>query len=224
MAYDLSHIRGVIWDLDNTLYRYNDIFIRACNHAAAQTAIGLGLDMEFDKAVALATESERQHGSSFKFFADYGLKYEDFHIPYHKSVDTTIVEKNLEMKEALESLSLPMVILTNASRDWAARTINHLEISSIFGDGNTICFEDTGNLSKAASRKGFEMGLDVIGTKANETLMVEDLARNLFHAKDMGMTTALVHHGQIPEDADTLVDMFFQDTLELMRALGAYAR
>lgn len=224
MAYDLSHIRGVIWDLDGTLYRYNQIFITACNHAAAKTAIALGLDMEFDKALEIATESERLHGSSFKFFADHGLTYDDFHIPYHQTVDTTILEKNREMKDALESLSLPMVILTNASRHWAMKTLDHLELTPTFGDGNLICFEDVGNQSKAASRLGFEMGLNIIGTQPQETLMVEDLARNLFHAKDMGMTTALVHHGQIPDDTAGLVDVFFQDTLELVKLLGTYGR
>jgi putative hydrolase of the HAD superfamily len=220
---DLSHIRGIIWDLDGTLYRYETIFIEACNIAAARTAIDLGLQMELDEAIKLAGRSYKEHGSSFKFFADRGIPYEDFHIPYHKAVDTTILAKNAEMKIALEALPIPMVILTNASRDWARRTLDHLEYSHIFGDGKLLALEDVEYQSKSSGKKGFEKGLSVLGVRPEETLMVEDLPKNLIHAKEMGMTTALVHHGQLPKGIDH-IDTFFQDTLELVRVLHSHLK
>lgn len=216
---DLSHIRGIIWDLDGTLYRYEAVFIEACNIAAARTAIDLGLEMELDAAIALAGQSYLEHGSSFKFFAEHGIRYEDFHVPYHEAVDTTILAKNQEMKTALEEIPVPMIILTNASRDWAKRTLDHLEYGHIFRDGNLLALEDVGFQAKAAGRKGFERALSSIGIDAGETLMVEDLARNLVHAKDMGMTTALVHHGKLPDAGTEHVDHYFQDTLKLVRVL-----
>lgn len=217
---DLSHIRGIIWDLDGTLYRYDKIFIAACNMAAARTAIDLGLQMDLDTALALAGRSYLEHGSSFKFFADHGIRYEDFHTPYHNTVDTTILAKNREMKMALEALPIPMVILTNASRGWARRTLDHLEYGHLFGDGKLLALEDVDFQSKAQGTKGFEKGLETLGVQASETLMVEDLAKNLLHAKNMGMTTALVHHGQLPDEGLGYVDAFFEDTLELVRLLG----
>lgn len=216
---DLSHINGIIWDLDGTLYRYDDVFRHACNLAAARTAIDLGLNMPFDEAVALATRSEREYGSSFRLFADHGLTYMDFHHPYHDAVDTTILQINLQMRDTLAALNIPMVILTNASRPWALRTVAHLQLHDLFTESNVLAFEDVGHESKAASPAGFKRALEIIGTKAQETLMVEDLARNLVHAKKLGLTTALVHHGQVPEDSLDLVDVLFADTLELARAL-----
>lgn len=221
MARDFSHIRGVIWDLDGTLYRYDKIFIDACNLAAARTAIDLGLQMDLDTAHALAARSYLEHGSSFKFFAEHGIRYEDFHVPYHNTVDTTILAKNMEMKQALEALDIPMVILTNASRHWARRTLDHLEYGHLFGDGNLLALEDADYQSKAQGTKGFEKGLAVLGVRASETLMVEDLPANLLLAKKMGMTTALVHHGQLPDSGLDHVDAFFEDTLELVRVLGS---
>ena len=216
----LSHIRGIIWDLDGTLYRYDKIFLEACNLAAARTAIDLGLQMDLNAAIAMAGRSYLEHGSSFKFFADHGIRYEDFHLPYHNTVDTTILVKNNEMKLALEALSIPMVILTNASRDWARRTIDHLDYGHLFGDGNLLALEDSGYQAKAQGTKGFEKGLSVLGVQAYETLMVEDLPKNLLFAKKMGMTTALVHHGKLPDTGLDHVDVFFEDTLELVRVLG----
>lgn len=217
---DLSHIRGIIWDLDGTLYRYDKIFIEACNLAAARTAIDLGLQMDLNRAVELAGRSYLEHGSSFKFFADHGIRYEDFHVPYHNTVDTTILAKNIEMKNALEALGLPMVILTNASRDWARRTVDHLEYGHLFGDGKLLALEDVDFQSKAQGTKGFEKGLEILGVHASQTLMVEDLPKNLVHAKTMGMTTALVHHGKLPDNGLDHIDAFFDDTLELVRVLG----
>ena len=221
---DLSHIRGIIWDLDGTLYRYEAVFIEACNIAAARTAIDLGLQMKLDEAVRLAERSYDEHGSSFKFFADHGIRYEDFHLPYHEAVDTTILVKNQQMKTALEQLPIPMVILTNASRQWARRTLDHLEYGHIFGDGKLLALEDVDYQAKSSGRKGFEKELSTIGVRAEETLMVEDLAKNLIHAKAMGMTTALVHHGQLPDSGINHVDTFFQDTLELVRVLHSHLK
>jgi len=215
----LDHIKGIIWDLDGTLYRYDEVFRHACNLAAARTAIDLGLDMNFDDAVALAAKSEREYGSSFKLFADHGLTYMDFHHPYHDAVDTTILQINLQMRDTLAALDMPMAILTNASRPWALRTVAHLQLNDLFTESNILAFEDVGHESKAAGPAGFNRALEIIGTKPQETLMVEDLARNLTHAKKLGMTTALVHHGKIPDDCSDLVDVLFADTLELARVL-----
>lgn len=224
MTKDFSHIRGIIWDLDGTLYRYDKIFLEACDIAAARTAIDLGLKMELDEAIKMAGRSYREHGSSFRFFADHGIRYEDFHLPYHNAVDTTILLKNQEMKLALEALPIPMIILTNASRDWARKTLDHLEYGDIFGDGNLLALEDVAYQAKASSKKGFEKGLEILGVRGEETLMVEDLPRNLIHAKSMGMTTALVHHGALPETGIDHVDVFFDDTLELVRVLNEQLR
>jgi len=82
-----------------------------------------------------------------------------------------------------------------------------------------LALEDVDYQAKSSGRKGFEKALAGLGVAAEETLMVEDLAHNLVHAKAMGMTTAMVHHGQLPERGIEHVDCFFQDTLELVRVL-----
>ncbi len=219
---DLSHIRGIVWDLDGTLYRYTDNFLRACNVAAARTAIALGLEMEEEAAILMAAESERRHGNSFRLFAERGIRYEDFHDPYHKAVDEAVLEKNHEMRLALDEVSLPMIILTNASKDWAKRTLIQLDLSHKFGDGFILGVEDAGFVSKSAGRTGFEKALSAIGVKGEDALMVEDLPANLVHAKGLGMTTALVHHANHNHADNTAyghIDHHFEDTIDLVRLL-----
>jgi FMN phosphatase YigB (HAD superfamily) len=217
MTKSLSHIRAIVWDLDGTLYRYEQDFLQACDIAAARTAISLGLQMELNEAIALATRSYAEHGSSFRFFADHGIRYEDFHHPYHTLVDATLLRKNAAMKAGLETLGIPMVILTNASRPWAIRTLGHLEYDALFPEEKLLALEDVGYVAKSRGDAGFKKALDILGTNAAETLMVEDLAQNLVHAKTLGLETALVHHALTQSPAH--VDYLFDETLELLQAL-----
>ena len=219
MRGDLSHIEAVIWDLDGTLYRYSELFVAACNHAAARTAISMGLQIGFDEAVRMAAESERAYGNSFKLFGERGIDYRDYHIPYHDNVDITIIEKNDEMRAALEALDLPMVILTNASRSWVNRMLEHLGYTDLFPQQSIVALEDNNYEPKAYHTTGFERCLSILHKKATRTLMVEDLPRNLPKAKELGLNTALVHHGQMPKDYSGDIDYLFQTTLELAAAL-----
>lgn len=217
----LSHIRGIIWDLDGTLYRYNQDFKNLCQEATARTVLEMGADVPYEEALALATESERLYGSSFKLFAERGFDYKDFHHAYHDKVDAALLEKNQALKAGLEALDLPMVILTNASRPWALRIVDHLEIDHIFGDGMILCLEDMAYAGKGSSSIGFEKGLALLDVPPGEALMVEDLARNLVMAKHLGMTTALVHQTNIVETNVDHVDIIFGDTIDLIRLLAA---
>ena len=124
------------------------------------------------------------------------------------------------MKAALEALDLPMVILTNASKSWAKRALAQIELSHMFEDTRIISLEDVDFKAKAHHADGFVRGLELLGTRPENTLVVEDLARNLPLAKELGLTTALVHHGQIPDVAPAHVDMYFQTTLELVQLLS----
>lgn len=213
---DLKHIQGIIWDLDGTLYRYSEVFLHACNVAAARTAIAMGLPLAFEDAYQMAVRSEIETGSSFRFYSEYGLKYQDFHHPYHEAVDAAVIEKNKEMVEHLELLGLPMVILTNASRHWASRAIAQIDMGHLFDPSKILCLEDAGYESKSHSKRGYEKALGVLGISAESTMMVEDMAANLMHAKSMGMTTIFVHHGRNANTAPH-IDALFPDTLSLMR-------
>ncbi len=216
---DLSHIRGVIWDLDGTLYRYNHYFKEACNIACAKTVLELGLDMTYDDALILARQSEQEHGNSFKHFAAYGLKYEDYHHPFHEKIDHLVLEKNTELKNTLAQISRPMTVLTNASRDWALRTLGHLDMHEIFADKNVLALEDVSFKAKAYHTDGFDLALSRMGVAANDAMVVEDLPRNLVIPKKMGMTTALVHHDDRPEKEDDHIDHAFDDTMDVIKLL-----
>ena len=76
---------------------------------------------------------------------------------------------------ALRRLALPQVIVTNASRGWAARALSHLGLKDFFPDDMIIPIEDVDFQPKAYSRVPFEAALSRMGVAAESTLMVDDM-------------------------------------------------
>lgn len=217
---DIKDVRGIIWDLDGTLYRFNELFKTACNHAAAATALKFQPDLVYEEAFKLCVQSEADHGFSLYWFQhEQKLSYEEMHFVYHDEIDEKVIEANEAMGVALRDLELPSVILTNASRGWVKKILMHLQMNDIFGDSNIICLEDTKFNPKGRSTAGFLMGIERLGLKPENILVVEDLPRNLSKAKEAGLMTSLVHHGQIPENREN-IDFLFQDSLQVMASLN----
>lgn len=217
---DFSHIRGIIWDLDGTLYRYTHDFKNACSVAAVQTAIGLGLEMAYEDALALAIDSEKIHGNSVRLFSEWGLPYKDCHDLFHRKITVEHIAREDDARAAVHALDLPMVLLTNASRDWADRMLAHLGLDDIFGKDRVLALEDAGFNVKSQSDRGFKMALDLLGLPAGDVVATEDLPANLITAKNMGLATALVHQETAPETLDAHIDRLFDDVISFADTLG----
>lgn len=220
MIPDLSHIRGIIWDLDGTLYRFDDLFIKACNVAAARAAQSLGVDITYEQAVALAVKSEAEQGYSLHgFIHEYGLSYAQLHAPFHQHIDEKLIQRNDDFIKALESVNLPHVLLTNASRDWADRALSHLGMKHLFSDDHIIPMEEVDFIPKSRGRAGFDKAVSCLSMSPKDILIVEDLPRNLHIPHHMGMTTALVTHGGVLPALDILVDLVVHDVIQIVMCL-----
>lgn len=214
----LSHIEGIIWDLDGTLYRFSDAFEQACNIAAARTAEKLLPDLTFEDALKVAEESYNEWGFSGRHFVDrYGIHYPDYHFLYHDAIDETIIEKNDAMLAALQKLDLPSILVTHASRRWADRALTHLMMRDYFP--HIIALEDTDFDGKAYTTAPFIKALELLNLTPEKVLVIEDSARNLIKPKEMGMTTAYIDHGKSAISGDSHIDFTFPDTLECLGML-----
>lgn len=217
----LPQIEGIIWDLDGTLYRFDEVFKEACNHAAAKSACAMRPEFAYDDAYARSVKSEIEHGFSLQWFhQETKLSFQDMHFVYHDSIDEKVIAANEEMSAGLRALSMPSVILTNASRGWVLRILAHLGINDLFPENRIVALEDAGFVPKSRGPAGFELALARLGLPASSVLMVEDLSRNLTTAKSLGLRTALVHHGQWPDDRRH-IDYLYDSTLDLVRDLLA---
>jgi len=93
MALDTHKIKGVIWDLDNTLYRFTDQFKEQCNRVAAKAAQSQGIDLSYDDTLKLAQKSETDHGYSIHLYVTHhGFTYDSLHVPFHDNIDETTID------------------------------------------------------------------------------------------------------------------------------------
>jgi FMN phosphatase YigB (HAD superfamily) len=217
---NLQSVRGVIWDLDGTLYRFDELFKTACNHAAAKAACTMRPSYIYEEAFAKSVESEQQYGFSLYWFhQETNIAFEDMHFVYHDAIDETIIARNDMVGKALRQLELPSVILTNSSHGWVSRILKHLNLHDIFGDGKILALEDVGFEPKSRSTTGFEKAANILGLEPSKILLVEDLPRNLIKAKEAGLQTMLLHHGQIPVELEA-ADYIAHDVLEVLDTLN----
>jgi FMN phosphatase YigB (HAD superfamily) len=217
---DTSNIKTIIWDLDNTLYKFTEDQVWAWHHAAVNNALKSIQDLSREEALLLADKGWREHRNSSHFFEnDYGLCPRETHINVIKNLDESIVIPCLETPNLISSTNYRHVILTYATRDWALRVLNHAGLLHLFDDGDIMGAENYDFEDKAYSPRGIQTALDKIGGNPQDTLFVEDTLPNLVTAKThTGICTAYLHHGREVNDNDrNHLDIITQDTPELLK-------
>lgn len=204
MSFDAGKVRGIIWDLDNTLYRFTDEFYTSCTQAAARAAQDLGIQITYDEALKLAERSEEKYGYSMHgYVTEHGLSYADLHFPFHQNIDETVIAPIEGAIETLQKFEQSQVILTNASQCWAKRALEFIGADKIFAPSHILAMEDADFEPKARSDKGFLRALEILNLPPENIVMVDDLDRNLIIPHKMGMQTIYMHHGdpmvELPE-------------------------
>jgi putative hydrolase of the HAD superfamily len=210
-------ISGVLWDLDNTLYRLDTMIEHAFNHAVARAALSLGVALPLDEAVTMAHQSYVDHGfSGYRFLQDYGLNRLDLHHRFHEYIDETVIAKNHETRDLFASVQTDHALITHGSRVWALKVLEHLELQPWFPDPRVFAYENYDFESKAKSRKPFEMALSSINKNPEAVVMVEDTLDNLRIPHEMGMTTIFLHHGRDPGELPDFVDHTMQTAQDVL--------
>lgn len=222
----LSALRGVVWDLDNTLYRFNSLVIHAFDLAFARVAVESGAPLTVEEASALARQSYIEHGFGGRVFMDrYGMDRATLHHRYHGYVDEKVIEGCDETRALFEkSDGLDHILLTHGSRSWADRVLQHIGLRDYFPDDRILALEDYGFRQKNEAPAAFEAALDRLGMDAASTLMVEDTQPNLKIPHGMGMMTAFLDYGAKPAHTPSFIDLSCHDTTDLLRWLGSVQR
>ncbi len=213
----MRDIRAVIWDLDNTLYKFTDTLKQNCNIAAANAVIESGIDLGFDEALQIAIQSEITHNYSLhEFILNHGLNYKELHHPFHNNLDENLISPIEGLVENLRQFNAPQAILTNASQSWAERVLKFLGMIDIFDPDLIFCMEDFNFSPKARSNDGLNLAINSLGHAPSDIILIDDLSRNLKMAKSAGVKTALTHCDMrvIKED---YIDYYFESTNEFFK-------
>lgn len=213
----LRGLTGMLWDLDNTLYRLDELLSDTFNMAIARAAIDAGLPLSYEDAVAMARTSYEKTGYSGRYFIEqYGLERNALHFAFHSHLDEKVINASRELQQQLDRAPLCHGLITHGARDWAMRVLAHIGLRKHFPDDRVFALEDMGYEKKHESPRPFIAGLAALNMDPARVVMMEDLAENLAIPHRMGMGTVWLHHGRVPDVVLSHVDFTCANAVEFM--------
>ena len=187
----LRHIRNWIFDLDNTLYPASaDLFglIDQRMTAFIQELLGLG----WKEARALQKDYFHAHGTTLSgLMAEHGVDPRAF-LDYVHDIEMGALQEDRRLVEAVARLPGRKLIFTNGDEPYARRVLARLGLSESFEAIHDI--HDCAYMPKP-NPAAYRTMAEAFAIEPAESLFVEDMARNLKPAKDIGMTTVWVNNG-----------------------------
>ena len=179
-----------VFDLDNTLYApssriFDQIDERICSYIAEF------LELDRDEAYRIQKLYFREHGTSMRGLMDLHDMDPGPFLDHVHDIDLTGIPSNPALNRALGAIPARKVIFTNADRRHAQRITDRIGVSHHFEGVYDII--DSSYVPKPA-RKVYDDMIRVFDLDPKKTVMVEDMARNLKPAAEMGMATVWVQN------------------------------
>ena len=191
-----------VFDLDNTLYP-RDCNLFAQIDVKMKAFIGQLLDVDVEEAHRIQKQYFRSHGTTLRGLMDnHGLAPEEF-LDYVHDIDVTPVPPNPALDDVLHRIEGRKVIFTNGSVAHAENVLGRLGVGHHFDGIFDIIAADYVPKPERSAYEVFVREHDVDPTRA---VMLEDIARNLEPAHEMGMATVWVRsehdHSALGADGD----------------------
>jgi putative hydrolase of the HAD superfamily len=184
----LGAVETWVFDLDNTLYLASSGLFPRVQERMNDYICRL-LSVSLDEAKALRAQYFREHGTTMHgLMAVHRIDPHEFMAFVH-DVDLSCVPANPALVAALDGLAGRKLIYTNGSVPHAENLLKHLGISHYFDDIFDIVASD---FAPKPAMAPFRIFVERFGVEPASALMVEDMAKNLAPAAELGMTTAWV--------------------------------
>lgn len=190
----MKHIRAIIWDLDKTLYPFDEAFGIASQRALVKMITELKPELTLAQATAYA-EPTYPMKTIAKLQRAFDLKAAEMFDRYYTHLDAGFLRPSPDFLREMSAASVSFGILSHCNRDWADRALERLGLSSFIPPHHRVTNEDLGGLNKDGSPDPFRLILARMQVQAGQSLMVEDKDRNLRIARQLGMETVLVTNG-----------------------------
>ena len=198
-----------VFDLDNTLYPAStDIFTQVDKKMTH--FISEFLELDFEEAGKVRKDYYLEHGTTLAGLMDlHGMDPNDF-LDFVHDIDLSSVAPNPGLDQSLSRLQGRKIIFTNGPTDHAVRIMDRLSIRHHFD----AVFDIVGADYVPKPRpEAYQTLVERFRLNPRETVMVEDLVRNLAPAAAMGMTTVWVRpdgkgspENALKADVDHVVD------------------
>ncbi|MEH6660221.1 MAG: pyrimidine 5'-nucleotidase [Parasphingorhabdus sp.] len=191
MPPELSHIDHWIFDLDNVLYPVEcDLF--ALIDIKMGEYIAQALDCDLVEARKIQKGFFHDHGTTLAgLMHNHGTDPHDF-LDFVHDIEMDRLTPAPLVRAAIEALPGEKLVFTNADRPYAQRVLEKRGLDGLFHQMHDIL--DTGLIPKPQPA-AYDSMIAATGIDPTRALFVEDMARNLRPAKDLGMTTVWINTG-----------------------------
>ncbi len=184
----LKYCRNWVFDLDNTLYPpESDLFAQIDRRMTE--FVSRFLSVEPASARILQKHYYLNYGTTLNgLMANHQLSPEDF-LDFVHDIDHSVLAADYELKQQISALDGKKIIFTNASNNHALQVLDALGMAELFDE--IVDIEATGYVPKP-HQSAYDFLVQTHDLVPDETVLFEDLARNLEPAKQMGFFTVLV--------------------------------
>jgi putative hydrolase of the HAD superfamily len=180
-----------VFDLDNTLYPASCRLFEQVQ-ARMNEYICLRLEVTLDEAAELRRRYFREHGTTMNGLMAVNRVDPHEFMAFVHDIDLSVVPANPELVAVLDRLPGRKLIYTNGSVPHAENLLKHLGITRHFDEIFDIVASEFVPKPAMAPFRAFVRQYAIEPTTA---LMIEDMAKNLAPAAELGMTTAWVRTG-----------------------------
>ena len=199
---NLINKKNLLLDLDGTVYQdLESVFGQVSKLMTKYISEKLNVDLK--KAKELQTNYFYKYNTSLNgLMIHHDIPPKEF-LKYVHDIDLSFMKKDLVLREELKSLKMRKLIFTNGSTEHAKNVLSHLGIDDLFE--NIFDITDAEYQPKPEPR-AFDLMTKKFNLDPNETIYVEDIAKNLSIGKERGCTTVwLINNeewGKMESDKD----------------------
>ena len=174
-----------VFDLDNTLYPVSSGMFHQVDRRIGEFISDL-MSVPYDEARRIQKGYFHRYGTTLKgLMEEHGID-PAYYLEYTHDVDLSILQPDPALKTALSGLPGRRLVFTNGEGNYARRVLDRLGIAELMDGVFDIIAANYIPKPQPSVYADFVTSFDVSPTEA---VYVEDMARNLVPAHEMGMTT-----------------------------------
>ena len=202
MKYLLLDLDGVCYGSHNG-YPLEKVFGLVSKRMTLFIQEKLGLNEK--KAKELQTNYFYKYNTSLNGLMLHHNVIGDEFLKYVHDIDISFMKEDKILRSELENLDMEKFIFTNGSADHAQNILTRLGIYDLFGKEKVFDIKDAGYVPKPEAQT-FDLMVKKFGINPEETIYIEDIAKNLSIGFERGCTTVWLindeHFGKIDSDKD----------------------
>ena len=183
---NLANIKNILFDCDGVLYQDLEAVFGQVSKKMTEY-ISKKLNIDLIKAKELQTNYFHKYNTSLNgLMIHHDIPPREF-LDYVHDIDLSFLEKDKTLRYELENINLNKYVFTNGSKEHVKNITTHLGINDQFDGVFDIVDAEYHPKPEA---KAFDLMVQKFKIDPNETLYIEDIAKNLSIGKERGTITA----------------------------------